>query len=261
MIIVLVIITLACLGILAAVLVSNKKLEQKLAAEKQETERLRQYYESETSRVYNEAQAAVAEAQRLVDQQSADLKQEAERVRQHYEAEARKSQEAAEALVAKTIKDFEPLRKYEHLRDAEGEAQRQLADALKEAAATPSRGAVPAGTVPRSSSQRAFAGHPKGRRYSRAGRRSPQPGHSRCRPHHRRGRTAGTANRWRCLHSPPRQANAGAGCRSDAQHHRRLRRPLPRSHPQPPGRPRRRIRLRCSRTIARIRTRAIQTHG
>jgi hypothetical protein len=134
MTIVLAIITLACLGILAAVLISNKKLEQKLAAEKQETERLRQYYESETSRVYNEAQAAVAEAQRLVDQQSADLKEEGERVRQHYEAEARKSQEAAEALVAKTIKDFEPLRKYEHLRDAEGEAQRQLADALKEAA-------------------------------------------------------------------------------------------------------------------------------
>jgi hypothetical protein len=135
MTIVLAIITLACIGILAVVLVNNKKLEQKVAAEKQETERLRQYYESETSRVYNEAQAAVVEAQRLVDQQSADLKQEAERVRQHYEAEARKSQEAAEALVAKTIKDFEPLRKYEHLGDAEAEAQRQLADALKEATA------------------------------------------------------------------------------------------------------------------------------
>ena len=135
MTIVLAIITVACLGILVAVLVNNKKLEQLVAAQKQETERLRQYYESETSRVYNEAQAAVAEAQRLVDQQSADLRQEAERVRQHYEAEARKSQAAAEALVAKTSKDFEPLRKYEHLRDAEAEAQRQLADALKEAAA------------------------------------------------------------------------------------------------------------------------------
>jgi hypothetical protein len=135
MTIVFAIITLACIGILAVVLVNNKKLEQQVAAERQETERLRQYYESEASRVYNEAQAAVVEAQRLVDQQSADLKQEAERVRQHYEAEARKSQEAAEALVAKTIKDFEPLRKYEHLGDAEAEAQRQLADALKEATA------------------------------------------------------------------------------------------------------------------------------
>ena len=135
MTIVLAIIIVVCLGILAAVMVSNKKLEQQIAAEKQETERLRQYYESETSRVYSEAQAAVVEAQRLVDQQSADLKQEAERVRQHYEAEARKSQEAAEVLVAKTIKDFEPLRKYEHLRDAEAEAQRQLADALTETAA------------------------------------------------------------------------------------------------------------------------------
>jgi hypothetical protein len=36
-------------------------------------------------------------------------------------------------LIAKTTKDFEPLRKYQKLRDAEVEAQRQLADALKEA--------------------------------------------------------------------------------------------------------------------------------
>ena len=135
MIIVLVVITLGCLAILAALLVSNKKLEQKLAAEKQETERLRQYYESETSRIYNETQAALTEAQRSLDQQSADLKLEAERIRQHYEAEARKSQDAAEALLQKATKDFEPLRKYEHLRDAEEEAQRQLADALKEATA------------------------------------------------------------------------------------------------------------------------------
>lgn len=132
---VLAIITVACLGILAVVLISNRKLEQKLATEKQETERLRQYYDSETSRVYNEAQAAVAEAQRLLDRQSADLKQEAERVRQHYEAEARKAQEAAEELVAKTIKDFEPLRKYEHFQDAETEAQRQLTEAMKAATA------------------------------------------------------------------------------------------------------------------------------
>ena len=133
MITVLVVITLACLGILVAVLVSNKKLEQKLAAEKQETERLRQDYESEVSRVYNEAQAALAEAQRSLDQQSAELKEEAERIRQHYEAELRKSQEAIDALLAKTIKDLEPLRKYEHLRDAETEVRRQLANALKEA--------------------------------------------------------------------------------------------------------------------------------
>ena len=81
----------------------------------------------------NKAQASVAEAQKLIDQQFADMQQESERVRQHYETESRKIQEAADALVAKTIKDFEPLRKYEKLRDAEAEAQRQLADALTEA--------------------------------------------------------------------------------------------------------------------------------
>jgi hypothetical protein len=61
------------------------------------------------------------------------MQQEAERIKQHYESESRKIQEAADALVTKTINDFEPLRKYEKLRDAEAEAQRQLADALKEA--------------------------------------------------------------------------------------------------------------------------------
>jgi hypothetical protein len=133
MTILLVTVTLACLGILVVVLVSNKKLEQELAAEKLETERLRQYDELKESRVYNEAQAALAEAQRSLEQQSAELKEEAERIRQHYEAEVRKSQEAIEALLAKTFREFEPLRKYEHLRDAEIEVRRYLADALEEA--------------------------------------------------------------------------------------------------------------------------------
>ncbi len=89
--------------------------------------------EDDVLRTQNEAQASVAEAQKLIDQQFAEMQQESERVRQHYETESRKIQEAADALVAKTIKDFEPLRKYENLRDAEAEAQRQLAGALKEA--------------------------------------------------------------------------------------------------------------------------------
>jgi len=129
------IIALACFAILIVVLVSNKKLEQKVAAEKQETERLRQYFESEKTRIFSESQASLAEAQRSLDQQSEDLKQEAEVTRQHYEAEARKSHEVAEALLAQTIKDLEPLRKYEHLGDAEAAAQRQLAEAMEEAAA------------------------------------------------------------------------------------------------------------------------------
>lgn len=127
------IIALVCVGFVVALLILNKKLEEQVAAEKQESERLRQYYESETSRVYNEAQAAVAEAQKLADQQFEIFRQESDRVRQHYEAEARQSLEAAQVLVANTIKDLEPLRKYEHLRDVELEAQRLLADALKEA--------------------------------------------------------------------------------------------------------------------------------
>jgi hypothetical protein len=128
------IIAVACIGLLIAVMFYNKKLEGQVAAANQETERLRQHYESETQRVYGEAQAAVADAQKQIDQQFTELKQESEQLRQHYETETRKSQDAADALVAKTIQDFEPLRKFEKFRDSEAAAQRQLDDALKDAA-------------------------------------------------------------------------------------------------------------------------------
>ena len=98
-----------------------------------ESEQKRQYYESETQRVYSEAQIAVAEAQKQLDQQFEEVKQESERIRQHYEAEARRSQESAEALLAKTLKEIEPLRKYESLQNAEEEMRRTLADALNDA--------------------------------------------------------------------------------------------------------------------------------
>jgi len=103
------------LGFAIFVLIKNKQLEGNVL------------------RIQNEAQASVAEAQKLIDQQFAEMQQESERIRQHYEVESRKIQEAADALVGKTINDLEPLRKYEKLRDAEAEAQHQLAEALKEA--------------------------------------------------------------------------------------------------------------------------------
>src|SRR5208337_4854956 len=46
------IIAVACIGLLIAVMFYNKKLEGQVAAANQETERLRQHYESETQRVY-----------------------------------------------------------------------------------------------------------------------------------------------------------------------------------------------------------------
>ncbi len=119
---------LALLGIGFAifVLLKNKKLEDEILRVKSEAQ-------ASVAAMQQESQASVAEAQKLIDQQFADMQQESERVRKHYEIESRKIQEAADALVSKTIKDFEPLRKYEKLRDAEVEAQRQLADALMEA--------------------------------------------------------------------------------------------------------------------------------
>lgn len=112
---------------------AQKSADQKIAEVQQEAEQIRQNYETASREMRDGAVASVAQAQKLIDQQLAEMRQEAEYTRKHYEAESRKIQEAAEALVAKAIKDFEPLRKYEKLRDAETEAQRQLAEALKEA--------------------------------------------------------------------------------------------------------------------------------
>jgi len=118
-------------------LIKNIRLEDDvLRAQNEAQASVAEAQESADKRIavmQQEAQASVAEAQKLIDQQFAEMQQESERIRQHYEAESRKIQETANALVAKTIKDFEPLRKYEKLRDAEVEAQRQLADALREA--------------------------------------------------------------------------------------------------------------------------------
>jgi hypothetical protein len=133
MVIACLIVALICVGLFIFATVNNKRLEKHAAAADAEAERLRQYYESETLRVRNEAQSALANAQVLLDQQLEESKQESERVRQHYEAEAHKSQAAGEALVAKTLKELEPLRKYASLREPEAEAQRLLAEALAEA--------------------------------------------------------------------------------------------------------------------------------
>ena len=133
MVIACLIVALICVGLFIFATVNNKRLEKRAAAADAEAERLRQYYESETIRIQNETQSALANAQALLDQQLEEAKQESERVRQHYQSEAHKSQVAAEALVAKTLKELDPLRKYENLREPEAEAQRLLADALAEA--------------------------------------------------------------------------------------------------------------------------------
>lgn len=162
------IISLVSVGLLIFVLYLNKRLEQRLIeregdserlrqqyetesqrirAEAQstvdavrtehqaETERLRQLYNSETQRIRAEAEGSLAKAQAVVDQQAAEMKQELERVREHYQAQARAGQAAAEALVARTLRDVEPLRKYEGLREPEAEVRRLLSQALEESTA------------------------------------------------------------------------------------------------------------------------------
>jgi F0F1-type ATP synthase membrane subunit b/b' len=140
MTIVFVILAVVSLGLFVAAFLKSKRLEKlvtdkdgQIAVATQEAERARQHYESEAARVFNEAQASLTSAQQLVDQQLEALKQESERVRQHYETEARRAQSEADTALSKALKELEPLQKYEKLRDAEAEAQRELAEALKEA--------------------------------------------------------------------------------------------------------------------------------
>lgn len=125
---------LLAIGFAIFAFVESRRLKAALARVQSEAQasvaQARTDAEQRVTAVQQESQAAVSEAQKLMDQQFADMQEESERVREHYNAEARKMQEAADALLAKTIKDFEPLRKYEKFRDAEADAQRQLADAL-----------------------------------------------------------------------------------------------------------------------------------
>ncbi len=100
-----------------------------------EVESARKFYEDETVRQQTDAKARIAEAQTLIDQQYHYLRQEAERMRQHFENETQKMNDESSALLAKTIRDLEPLRKYEGIRDAEAEAKRTLTEALNESEA------------------------------------------------------------------------------------------------------------------------------
>lgn len=135
MVIVFAIVAAVFAGLFLVVLMKAKRLEKDLAASLKHTADLSAHFESETARIQNEAKT-------LIDQQLTDLKQEEERVRSHFEAEARKIQEAADALVAKALKELEPLKRYEGIGDAIGEARKILTQALEQAAGLKSEAAT-----------------------------------------------------------------------------------------------------------------------
>jgi hypothetical protein len=126
MILIFCILTLICVGATVYLLLKNRQLEDNVTRAQADAQ-------TAIASAQQQSQTAVAEAQKLIDQQFAEMQQETERIREHYEDEAGKAQEAARAQVAKTINDYEPLRKYVKLHDAEAEAKLQLADALTEA--------------------------------------------------------------------------------------------------------------------------------
>ena len=132
------------LGLLIAAFLWSRRLERRVSERDVKIvalieEKLRIQNEAQASVSFaqkqyeTEAQAAVSNAQKLLDQRLAEMKQEAEQVRQHYETEVRRIQTETDAALSKAVKELEPLRKYEGLRDAESETQRILADALNEA--------------------------------------------------------------------------------------------------------------------------------
>jgi len=118
--------TIVCLGLLIALAVfffQNTKLTKRIAAAKQETDRVRA-----------ETEKALDDAQKLVDQQIADLGSEGDRIRQHYETEARRIVEASQTQLTKALSDVEALSHFASFRDAEAEVRQTLTVATSEAA-------------------------------------------------------------------------------------------------------------------------------
>lgn len=132
-----------CLGLfitLAIYFVKNRILasqvtrdQAELAATKQNIAQVQLQCAAEATRLRNEAEQSVAEAQKLIDQQVAELRSETEHIRQHYETEFRKNAEEARAQLVKASNDLDALRKYIPLRDAENDVRQTLESALTEA--------------------------------------------------------------------------------------------------------------------------------
>ena len=133
MTIIFIIVIVICLALAAGLLVANRYAETRAAEAERQTERVRAQAESDLANVRQEARNALAEAQNLIDLQSQDLQKEAARVRQHYQDEARKIQSAANEMVRRLLKQIEPLRRFEKLKDADAETQLQLVEALSNA--------------------------------------------------------------------------------------------------------------------------------
>jgi hypothetical protein len=107
---------------------------ENLSALRQECDSIRTHYEAEANRIHQESTEAIGHANILLEEKIKEFQGESEQVRQHYESEARKAQEAAEEMVTKTLKDLQPLRKYESMGNAEEEVKTIVARALAVAA-------------------------------------------------------------------------------------------------------------------------------
>lgn len=127
------IVAVICFALFMVVLLINRRLQKTVADRDAEAARLQQHHQAESNRISQEAQKALADAQKLIDEEHIQLEKETERIRQHYDAEARRIQTSADEQVAAIRAELEPLRKFENLREPEVEAQRFLTQAITEA--------------------------------------------------------------------------------------------------------------------------------
>jgi hypothetical protein len=111
-----------------------KAAQDEVQKTKQELSDLARKSEGDILRVRQEAEAAVVQAQRLVDQQIADVAQEAERAKRHLEEEAQQLEGSAREALSSALAQVASLQRYQGLADAEGEANRLVAEALSEVA-------------------------------------------------------------------------------------------------------------------------------
>jgi hypothetical protein len=102
---------------------------------KKESNEAQKLHEIELASIRSDAQKAVSQAQLLIEQQRLEQEKESLRERQHYEAEAQRIQDEAHTELSKAMFDITALRKYEVLRDAENDTNRQLSEAIQEATA------------------------------------------------------------------------------------------------------------------------------
>ena len=113
----------------------KQRADKAAAAAQQQAEAARQESQREIARARDEAQAAMTRAQWILREKLAELAAESERVREHYEKEALRVYQEKKQQLEAALAELAPLRGYASLKDVESEVTKTLAEAIAEATA------------------------------------------------------------------------------------------------------------------------------